>query len=141
MYSYKYPRPSLTADVALFDTLCREVLLISRRNQPFKGCWALPGGFFDFDDPSIDATAYRELKEETGIDNVELVEFCTASRVGRDPRGRTVSVVFVGFADKNTISAKGSDDACDARWFRVDALPPLAFDHTDILLKAIKRFL
>lgn len=141
MFSYRYPRPSLTADVLLFDTQCREVLLIRRRNDPFKGCWALPGGFFDFDDPTIEATAHRELREETGIGGIKLNEFCTASRVGRDPRGRTVSVVFVGFACKDSVSPKGSDDASEAQWFAVDVLPPLAFDHAEILQKAINRFM
>ena len=138
MFTYKYPRPALTADVVLFDKAKREVLLISRNNEPFKGCWALPGGFFDMDDATIEATALRELKEETGLDGVALEEFCTASRIGRDPRERTVSVVFTGFADSDNAKATAGDDAREARWFPIGQLPPLAFDHNEILDKAIK---
>ena len=141
MYTYKYPRPALTADVVLLDVQCREVLLIRRGHSPFKDCWALPGGFFDFADASIEAAAHRELQEETGIVGVELEELCTASRIGRDPRGRTVSVVFAGLVAKGDISAKGADDAREARWFPVGALPPLAFDHAEIIQKAINRYM
>ena len=141
MYSYKYPRPALTADIVLLDAERREVLLIKRGHEPFEGCWAFPGGFFDMDDASIEATAERELKEETGIEGVRLEELCTASKAGRDPRGRTVSVVFAGFTDSGKTEARGSDDAREARWFALDDLPQLAFDHAEILDKAIKRLL
>lgn len=141
MYSYPYPRPALTADVVLLDSVRRRVLLIKRGNEPFKDCWAFPGGFFDMDDASIEATALRELSEETGIVGLKLEELCTASKVGRDPRGRTVSVVFVGLVDSEAIVAKGADDAKEARWFGLDGLPQLAFDHAEILQKAIKKYL
>lgn len=141
MFSYPYPRPALTADIVLLDAERREVLLIRRGNEPFRDCWAFPGGFFDMDDESIEATARRELKEETGLDVVCLEELCTASKAGRDPRGRTVSVVFVGVVDRTRLNARGADDAKEARWFPLDSLPQLAFDHGEILQKAIKRFL
>ena len=141
MYTYKYPRPALTADVILLDKMRREVLLIERANEPFKGCWAFPGGFFDMDDETIEATARRELKEETGVDDVGLEELCTASKKGRDPRGRTVTVVFAALVDRTKINAKGDDDAKEARWFGLDELPQLAFDHAEILKKAIKKYL
>ncbi|MBO4751148.1 MAG: NUDIX hydrolase [Bacteroidales bacterium] len=141
MYTYKYPRPALTADIVLLDAERREVLLIKRGNEPFRDCWAFPGGFFDMDDETIEATARRELKEETGVEDVKLEELCTASKKGRDPRGRTVTVVFVALVDRTKINAKGSDDAKEARWFGLDELPQLAFDHAEILQKAIKKYL
>ena len=141
MYTYEYPRPALTADIVLLDAERREVLLIRRGNEPFKDCWAFPGGFFDMDDDTIEATARRELKEETGVDDVGLEELCTASKKGRDPRGRTVTVVFAALVDRTKINAKGDDDAKEARWYGLDALPPLAFDHGEILQKAIKKYL
>lgn len=131
----------MTADIVLLDRERRKVLLIKRGHEPFEGCWAFPGGFFDMDDASIEATAERELKEETGIEGVRLEELCTASKEGRDPRGRTVSVVFAGFADSGKTAARGGDDAREARWFALDDLPQLAFDHAEILDKAIKRLL
>lgn len=137
MFSYKYPKPSLTADIALFDVKQRAVLLICRRNEPFKDCWALPGGFFDMDDDTIEATAKRELAEETGLTDIELTELGTASRKGRDPRGRTVTVVFIGKVDSELVETKGADDAKEARWFPIDSLPQLAFDHAEIIERAI----
>lgn len=92
-------------------------------------------------DASIEATALRELDEETGIEDVGLEELCVASREGRDPRGRTVSVVFIGLVDSEATEAKGGGDAKEVRWFGLDELPPLAFDHGEILQKAIKKYL
>ena len=141
MYSYAYPRPALTADIVLLDRGRREVLLIKRGHEPFKDCWAFPGGFFDEEDESIEATARRELKEETDVEEVMLEELCTASKKGRDPRGRTVTVVFAALVDRTKINAKGDDDAKEARWFGLEELPQLAFDHAEILKKAIKKYL
>jgi len=133
MYSYEYPRPALTADIVLFDTRHEALLLIRRGNEPYKDCWAFPGGFFDMSDSDIEHTAKRELEEETGLSGIALRMAWVASREGRDPRGRTVTVEFVGEADPETISPRGGDDAKEARWFKIDALPPLAFDHAEIL--------
>ncbi|MBP5190753.1 MAG: NUDIX hydrolase, partial [Bacteroidales bacterium] len=94
MYTYKYPRPALTADIALFNLDSTQVMLIRRGNEPFKDCWAFPGGFFDMTDRDIEHTATRELEEETGLKDIALTERFVASREGRDPRGRTVSVIF-----------------------------------------------
>ena len=135
MYTYEYPRPALTADIMVFNTLCTEILLIRRGNEPFKNCWAFPGGFFDMSDRDIEHTAVRELEEETGLVDVPLKEFCVASREGRDPRGRTVTVVFTAQVNPDEVNPKGGDDASEARWFPLDNLPPLAFDHDEIIGK------
>ncbi len=135
MYTYEYPRPALTADIMVFNTFCTEILLIRRGNEPFKNCWAFPGGFFDMSDRDIEHTAVRELEEETGLVDIPLSEFCVASREGRDPRGRTVTVVFTARVNPDEVNPKGGDDACEARWFPLDNLPPLAFDHDEIIGK------
>ncbi len=133
MFCYEYARPALTADIALFDLEGKRVLLIRRGGEPYKGCWALPGGFFDMSDRDIEETAARELEEETGLRDVELRQVCVASREGRDPRGRTVSVVFTGRVDAGKVQPVGGDDASEARWFSVEELPPLSYDHVVIV--------
>jgi 8-oxo-dGTP diphosphatase len=109
-----------------------EVLLIKRANEPFRGKWALPGGFVDKDEPLEDA-AVRELKEETGLSNILLTQMHTFGNPGRDPRGHTVSVVFVGYLPL-AAEAKAGDDAAEVDWFSLDKLPELAFDH----IKAVR---
>lgn len=139
MYNYKYPRPSVTADICLFSPDRTQLLLIRRAHEPFAGCWAFPGGFFDLDDDDIAHTAQRELLEETGLSNIPLEELCTASRKDRDPRGRTISVVFGGMADPNQAQPFGGGDASEARWWPLSALPNLAFDHEEILAKVCNK--
>ena len=139
MYTYQYPRPALTADIVLFDLTGSHILLIRRGNEPFKDCWAFPGGFFDMSDRDIEHTAERELEEETGLSGIPLHMAYVASRDGRDPRGRTVSVVFTAHINPDTVSPRGADDAKEARWFSVNDLPPLAFDHDEILQKIINH--
>lgn len=136
MYTYEYPRPALTVDSAIFRIENNEyhILLIKRANQPFKNKWAFPGGFVDMDE-TIDKAAYRELEEETGITAVELVQFKTYGSVERDPRGRTVSVVYYSMLKDESQKAVAMDDACDAQWFNINKLPELAFDHEIILLE------
>lgn len=138
MFTYPYPRPSLTADVLLFADKGRSILLIQRGNEPYKGMWAFPGGFFDMEDDDIEHTAARELKEETGLAGIPLTLACVGSRKGRDPRGRTVTVVFMGDVDSTQVHPKGGDDAVQSRWFSLDALPPLAFDHGELLRKILQ---
>jgi 8-oxo-dGTP diphosphatase len=119
----------LTADAAL---ICRdEVLLVRRKNEPFRGKWCLPGGFVDPDE-LVQAGALRELQEETGVAGVELHPFGVYSDPGRDPRGRTVTFVFwAALAEKPKTVA--SDDAAECGWFRLDNPPEMAFDHGKIL--------
>lgn len=139
MYSYRYPRPALTADCVVFST-CDEgrcVLLIRRGNEPFKGCWAFPGGFAE-EGETIEQTAARELQEETHLHDLPLHQFHVFSKPGRDPRGWTVSVAFWTFLDPDSKpEASGGDDAAEARWFPLTYLPPLAFDHAEILAAAV----
>ncbi len=133
-YTYDYPRASVTVDIVVF---CKfddrwKVLLIQRANPPFAEKWALPGGFIEMEE-TLTQSAVRELQEETGIENVAIEQFKTYGDPGRDPRGRTVSVVFFGFTGLDNADAKGADDAKNADWFALDNLPDLAFDHNKIL--------
>lgn len=136
-YSYPYPRPSLTVDVALVTQVkAPRVLLIRRKADPFAGKWALPGGFVDENERLIDA-AHRELKEETGLDVADLEQLQTFGDPGRDPRGWTVSVVFLGRVSPG-LNPTAGDDAAEVGWFSLDALPPLAFDHAEILACVVR---
>jgi 8-oxo-dGTP diphosphatase len=136
-YRYDYPRPALTVDVVLVTRDARpRVLLIRRKSEPFAGKWALPGGFVDEGERLIDA-GRRELKEETGTTVEDLEQLFTAADPGRDPRGWTVSVVFLGRVAK--AKAKAGDDAAEVGWFPLDDPPPTAFDHAMILERARAR--
>ena len=133
-YCYEYPRPAVTADIVVIKTIDKQssVLFIERKHPPFEGMWALPGGFLDMDETLEDA-ALRELQEETGITGIELEQFHTFSKVDRDPRHRTITTVFIGYADENTASPEAGDDAANAQWFPLDKLPALAFDHREVM--------
>ena len=130
MFSYKYPRPSVTVDAILISAQ-HSVLLIQRSGEPFKGKWALPGGFIELDE-SLEAACRRELEEETGVRVGEITQFKAYEAVDRDPRGRTISVVFYSFLEQEAIPLAG-DDAANAQWFPLSELPELAFDHQQIL--------
>lgn len=137
MYEYKYPHPAITTDAVVFgfDGRALHILLVERGAEPYKGCWALPGGFMKIDE-TVEQCARRELKEETGISNVYLEQFHTFSNVGRDPRERVVTVAFVALVRKSDFRLLAGDDAARAGWFGMDELPPLAFDHDDIISMA-----
>ncbi len=138
-HSYDYPRPALTVDLAVVTREARpRTLLIRRQKEPFAGSWALPGGFVDENERLADA-ARRELEEETGVQVRDLEQLYTAGDPGRDPRGWTVSVVFLARADAKKVKAKAADDAKEVKWFALDDLPPLAFDHAMILGRAQAR--
>lgn len=140
-YTYDYPRPMVCVDIVVLRkaTDSHEILLIQRLNEPFKDRWALPGGFIEMDEDLIDS-AYRELKEETSITNLELQQLKAYGKPGRDPRGRTISVVFGGFL-KEEQDAKAGDDAQHLNWFPIDQLPGLAFDHSLILKECLDLLL
>ena len=129
-YTYDYPRPAVTADIVVLkkNDESYSVLLIERKHDPFAGSWALPGGFLNMDE-TLEEAALRELQEETGITGVALQQFHTFSKVNRDPRHRTITTVFIGFANQNTPLPQAGDDAAKAQWFNLETLPPLAFDH------------
>ena len=151
-YTYDYPRPMLTADCVVVRG--GEVLLVRRGGEPFKGCWALPGGFMEMDE-TIEHCAVRELQEETGLvveeRRIRLVGVYSAP--GRDPRGRTVTAAYrvdvpthssplasLGSPSPNLGEEPGcvraGDDAAEVRWWPLEALPPLAFDHAQIIADA-----
>ncbi len=139
MVEYRFPRPAFTADIVAIarDAGGSRVLLIRRGNEPFAGRWALPGGFVDEGERPEDA-ARRELAEETGLrfdGPLDLVG--VYGDPGRDPRGWTVSAAYRAMLDAPS-AVEGGDDAAEARWFPLDALPPLAFDHDDIVADAIR---
>ena len=138
-YCYQYPRPALTVDIALFHRSGSrvEVLLIKRAREPFRGQWALPGGFVD-ENESLEDAAARELLEETGLHRIHLDQIGAFGDPGRDPRGHTVSVVFAAVVDRR-IDAHAADDASDAAWHSARRPPQLSFDHQKILRVALKR--
>lgn len=130
MVTYNYPRPSVTVDAILISNR-NSVLLIERGRDPFKGKWALPGGFIEMDE-ELETACRRELEEETGLRVGELKQFRAYGGVNRDPRHRTISVLFYAFTDDELIANAG-DDAAKAQWFPLNQLPELAFDHQQIL--------
>lgn len=139
--SYQYPRPALTVDCVIFgyDSKKLDILLIKRGIEPFKGQWALPGGFVRMKE-SAEEAAIRELREETGLLNVYMEQLYTFSQPDRDPRGRTVSVAFFALINKNDfLKPQGGDDASEAEWFNIKELPKLAFDHKKIIEVALNR--
>jgi 8-oxo-dGTP diphosphatase len=140
-YVYDWPRPMVTVDAIVFALSAgkAKILLIKRKNEPFKGRWALPGGFMGIEEELEDAAA-RELAEETGLEGVPLEQMHTFGRCGRDPRGRQITVAFMGIAGKGWKKIRGGDDAAEARWYDVEKLPKdLAFDHNDVVEFAIAR--
>ena len=148
-YTYKYPRPAVTADCIVITKEAEpKVLLIQRGDEPFKGCWAFPGGFMNMDE-TTEQCAIRELEEETGLKVSEVHQIGAYSKVDRDPRGRTVTVAYLAIIDV-PMAVYGQDDAAKAQWFPLSAFldkpsgkaerPELAFDHADIMQDAIRSY-
>lgn len=134
IYTYAYPRPSVTVDMIVVRLLnnSQHILLIERKDEPFKDQWALPGGFVDIDE-GIEDAAYRELKEETSISDIKLNQFRTFGKPGRDPRGRTISIIYFGELVNENQKIEAGDDAKKLKWFSIESLPKLAFDHLQII--------
>ncbi len=138
-YCYDHPRPSVTVDMVLLRERegRKEVLLIKRAREPFKGMWAFPGGFVDKDESLEDAAA-RELTEETGLKGIRLKQIGAFGDPGRDPRGHTVSIVFASVIRRD-MKAEAADDADEVAWHSSERPPKLAFDHKKILRAALKQ--
>ena len=140
-FSYPYPHPAVTTDVVVFtirkDRLC--ILLVKRANPPHRGEWALPGGFLDIAE-DLDTCAARELEEETGISGVYLEQLYTFGATHRDPRERVISVTYYALLPQDSIAdPRAASDAADVAWYPFEELPPLAFDHDEILHTAHSR--
>lgn len=134
VFTYPYPRPSVTVDIILCHKAnhITSFLLIKRKNDPYKDMWALPGGFVD-EYESLLKAAQRELFEETMVKTTSLKQFRAYGDKGRDPRGHTISIVFYEFIAGVKPIAQANDDAKELQWFNLNDLPPLAFDHKQII--------
>jgi len=140
-YVYDWPRPMVTVDAVVFTvtTEAIKLLLIKRGHEPFKGKWAFPGGFIGIDEELDDAVA-RELQEETGLTGVRLEQMHTFGKPGRDPRGRQITVAYMGIIKDGLDRIKAGDDAAEAQWFDINDLPQnIAFDHDLVAKFAVER--
>lgn len=139
-YTYEYPRPAVTVDCVIFglDESDLKVMLIQRGLEPYKGEWALPGGFVQMDE-SIEAAARRELQEETGIEKVYLEQLYTFGDIDRDPRDRVITIAYYALINRIEHPVQAATDASQAMWWSVADLPSLAFDHDKIVNMALKR--
>ncbi len=130
----------LTVDAVVFgyEEGNISILLIKRKYEPFKGKWAIPGGFVK-NEESLEEAVQRELQEETGVQINYLEQLYTFGETNRDPRGRVVSVAYFGLVRPNAFKIEASTDAADVQWFHMNELPEISFDHKTILETAIKR--
>lgn len=140
VYSYSYPHPAVTTDIVIFTIHNQqlELLLVQRRSEPYKDCWAMPGGFVEINE-GLEACALRELEEETGVTGVYLEQLYTFGAPDRDPRERVVSVAYYALVPPDRLQIRAASDARDVCWFRVNRLPRLAFDHDRMVDMAHKR--
>ncbi|MEM7575317.1 MAG: NUDIX domain-containing protein [Bacteroidota bacterium] len=140
-YTYDYPRPSVTVDCVVFGYAGNKdlrILLIKRGAPPFQGQWALPGGFVEMEE-NLESSALRELEEETGVKDVFIEQLYTYGNLGRDPRGRVISVAYFALINLEEHPVMAASDADEADWFPLDEIPELAFDHAEILEMARER--
>jgi len=139
-YTYNYPHPAVSVDIVIFtirdDAL--SVLLVERGLPPFQGEWALPGGFIRLDE-SLKHAAWRELKEETGVNAAYLEQLYTFGHPKRDPRERVISVAYFALLPSDKLEIRAASDARNVAWFDTREVPQLAFDHNKILRKAEHR--
>lgn len=140
MYSYRYPHPAVTTDIVIFTIRdnCLKLLLIKRGGEPYQGRWALPGGFVGIDE-DLEASARRELEEETGVTGVFLEQLYTFGQPDRDPRERVITVAYYALIPSDQIRLQAASDAEAVGWFAFEELPPLAFDHDAIVTMAHQR--
>ena len=139
-FTYEYPHPAVTVDCVIFgfDGKSLRILLIERGVEPFKGSWALPGGFVRMDE-TVEQAAMRELQEETNVKGVYMSQLAVFSEVDRDPRERVITVAFYALVKPSDHDVIGGDDAASAQWFSLDDYPPLVFDHEQILKAAFSQ--
>jgi 8-oxo-dGTP diphosphatase len=139
-YVYEHERPSVTVDIIIFtvrdDDL--KVLLVKRKEWPFKGMWAIPGGFVRMIE-SLEEAAKRELSEETNVKDVYLEQLYTFGDPERDPRTRVITVAYFALVDSSKLKIKAATDVENVGWFSAYDLPKLAFDHSEILRYALRR--
>lgn len=140
MYQYEYPHPAVTVDVVVFTIRDRKLklLLVRRGGEPYRGKWALPGGFIQMDE-GLDAAAKRELQEETGVSGVFLEQLYTFGEPKRDPRERVITVAYYALIPSDKLQLRAASDAEAVGWFAMDELPKLAFDHAEIVSMAHQR--
>ena len=140
MYSYRYPHPAVTTDIVIFTLRDGQLklLLIKRGGEPYQGRWALPGGFVEMDE-DLEASARRELEEETGVSGVYLEQLYTFGRPDRDPRERVITVAYYALIPSDAVRLQAATDAEAVGWFAFEELPPLAFDHDEIVAMAHQR--
>lgn len=132
IYTYEYPRAMNTVDAIIIDKKTKsQILLIKRLNDPYKNCWALPGGFIEMDE-TLEESVIRETMEETSLSGIEFEQFRIYGNPGRDPRGRNITLTFYGLCE-NPEQAKAGDDAGELKWFLLNDLPELAFDHQKMI--------
>lgn len=132
-FTYEYPRPAVTADIAVLRMEdVPEILLVQRKDPPFQDMWALPGGFIEMEE-TLEEAARRELLEETSIRADELIRFDTYDKPGRDPRGRTITQVFILLWNPAMGMPLAGSDAKSLAWHELISLPDLAFDHAHII--------
>ena len=134
MYQYEYPHPAVTTDIVIFTIRGNQLklLLIMRGGEPYKGQWALPGGFIQLDE-DLESGARRELAEETGVSDVFLEQLYTFGAVGRDPRERVITVSYYALIPSTEVVLQAATDAEAVGWFSMDELPELAFDHQKVV--------
>lgn len=140
MYSYRYPHPAVTTDIVIFTIRDGrlKLLLIKRGGEPYQGRWALPGGFVEMDE-DLEASARRELEEETGVTGVYLEQLYTFGRPDRDPRERVITVAYYALIPSDQVRLQAATDTEAVGWFAFEELPPLAFDHDEIVAMAHQR--
>lgn len=139
-FTYNFPRPAVTTDTLVFRAGkdCIEVLLIKRKKEPYKDFWALPGGFLEIEETPIEG-AKRELLEETSLKIDVLKEVGTFGEIDRDPRGRTITIVFYTFVTEDHQMVRASTDADEIKWFSIKEIPEMAFDHIEIFNEGLLK--